>query len=177
VGQLAEAADVEGPQAHGAARDWLIRVGIEKREIIVDLERLHPGGIAVGERRPEARGTELVQVAIDRLRSTHELAIRREQFSIVLQPVHPDFKTTAPQLREEVAVDGIPFRDKIERGPEAVGGIELGKVGDPVLTGSALHVVGQDERIPMAVWPEVSEWQSPLPALAQQRTGHLPLKL
>src|SRR5204863_964327 len=92
VGELQEASDLEGPDAHRPAGDRLVWVRIEERKVVLDVQGLHPLRLSVRKGRTEADSIKVLEVRVDAGRPPHELAMGAEQPAVVFEPVNPDFK-------------------------------------------------------------------------------------
>src|SRR5438094_190546 len=96
VRQLQEPADLERPEAHRAARDRLVRIGIEEGEVVFDVERLHPARVTVSAGRPKTGGAQRLDVAVDALRLAEEFAVGLKQPAVVLEAVDANLEAVVP---------------------------------------------------------------------------------
>src|SRR5438477_3581999 len=146
-----------GPNAHRSPGDRLVRVGVEERAVVLDVQDLHPLRMSLRERGAKAGGAELVDVAVDPLCLSHELLPVEEELPVVPEPVDADLEPASSELVHQAAVEAITLRDEVEGRAKPKSGLQVGHRGHEALAVAGLDIVRQDEGVASAVRPEVDE--------------------
>src|SRR5712691_4537288 len=168
VRKLDEPAQLERPDAHGSARDRLVRVRIEKGAVVLDLERLHPLWMAQREGGTKAGGSELPQVVVDSPHALAKLRLRCEVATVVLEPMHAHLEAACLELHDQTVVNSIAFGDEVERRTEAVHGVEVRHSKDVGLAFRRLDIVREHKGIRPAFRPKVDKRQGVRPDRVEQ---------
>src|SRR5207244_11850641 len=91
-----------------------IRIGVEERAVVLDLEGLHPLRIPVRQWRPKACRAELTDEGVHPGRPAQEFALRCEVSAVVLETVDPDLEPASPKVLHQVPVNAVSIGDEVE---------------------------------------------------------------
>src|SRR5215469_14931510 len=154
VWQFDQVAKEKRKYAAGAARLWLVRVGVCKATVVIETQALYPFHVAQGRGRAKADQTLFLGEPLPQGRECAKVLFAAEQAAVVRESVGSKLEPTRPQIVKFSPVNPVLIQGKVERRAKSILFFKVGHAPNLLETDRTLNVVGQDNAAPMAQRPE-----------------------
>jgi hypothetical protein len=131
---------------------------IGNRHIVGDVKVVVPLHVSIHARRSESFGSKILNILVDVLSLPQESCPVSEEVSIMVKPMHVDFKLPLPNELEQVHRYWVSlFWHDLKGSPDSKCVIHIHKTGNKVEASDSFHIMCNDGRRRSSVWPEPDE--------------------